>query len=177
MTVDTIWMLIESTAMDYNINPDTLLALCSVESSLDTWAHNPEPQYRYLWDVRLGKPFRALTAGEIISEKPPTDFHSLAGDADQEWWNQQASWGLMQVMGAVAREHGFVGSYLTRLCDPAVGLEFGCRHLSANLRWANGNYTQALAAYNGGRGGNERPPYRNIVYAEKVLRWKRGILA
>jgi len=31
----------------------------------------------------------------------------------------------MQVMGQVAREHEFVGKFLSALCDPALGIEIG----------------------------------------------------
>lgn len=153
----------------HGLNVDVVERLIVVESGGNAWAWNPEPAYRYLWNVRTNVPFRALTANEGLEEAPPHDFHALVGDPDQEWWAQQASWGLMQVMGAVAREHGFSGNYLSELCDPLVGLEYGCRHLAADLRWANGNVAQALAAYNGGRGGNAMPPFRNAAYAAKIL--------
>ena len=32
----------------------------------------------------------------------------------------------MQVMGQVAREHGFTAKSLAALCDPATGLAIGC---------------------------------------------------
>jgi len=37
----------------------------------------------------------------------------------------------MQVMGQVAREHGFEGKFLSALCDPALGLDIGCAALAA----------------------------------------------
>lgn len=37
-------------------------------------------------------------------------------------------WGVMQVMGGVAREVGFKGSFLTELCDPEVGIESAVAH-------------------------------------------------
>lgn len=40
------------------------------------------------------------------------------------------SWGLMQVMGQVAREDGFQGQSLAELCDPATGLDAGCKHFA-----------------------------------------------
>jgi hypothetical protein len=79
---------------------------------------------------------------------PPKDFPYLAGDRDQEWWAQQASFGLMQLMGGLARELGFKGAYLTALCDPDLNLQIGCKHLSALLKWADGDVTKALGAYN-----------------------------
>src|SRR5262245_28623993 len=43
------------------------------------------------------------------------------------------SWGLMQVMGQVARENGYTDHYLSGLCDPAAGIELGCRVLRKKL--------------------------------------------
>src|SRR5688572_9407095 len=101
--------LIQSAAEEHALDPELLEAQVFVESGDNAHAWNPEPAYRYLWDVRQGRPFRPLTPAERQSEVPPADFPTLAGDRDQEWWAQQASWGLLQVLGAVAREDGFRG--------------------------------------------------------------------
>lgn len=107
-------------------------AIASYESSSNPAAWNPEPKYRWLWNVKLNKPFRTLTSAEISAASPPKDFPCLVGDRDQEWWAQRASWGLMQVMGACAREHGCREPYLTMLVrDENLGMEFGCRVLAA----------------------------------------------
>lgn len=153
----------------HGLNPSIVGALIAVESSGNPWAWNPEPAYRYFWNVRTQKPFRKLTAAEHTAEFPPLDFPTIGGDSDQEWWGQQASWGLMQVMGAVAREHGFVGTFLPELCDVKVNLEYGCRHLARLLKWARGDMERALAAYNGGTAGNLTRPLRNSAYAAKVM--------
>ncbi|HVL67211.1 MAG TPA: transglycosylase SLT domain-containing protein [Vicinamibacterales bacterium] len=159
--------LIEAVARGAGLDPDLVDAVVRKESSGVTWAWNPEPHYRFLWDVKQQKPFRRLTPEEIKSETPPADFPCLAGDRDQEWWAQQASWGLMQVMGGVAREQGFRGGYINQLHDPEVGLFYGVRVLRALILWADGNLHQALAAYNGGRGGwTAEQPQR---YATSVL--------
>jgi soluble lytic murein transglycosylase-like protein len=168
---------IEEAAAKHKLDPNLVEAIVVVESSGDPWAWNPEPHYRYLWDVRRSRPFRRLTPAEIASQIPPSDFSALAGDRDQEWWAQQASWGLMQIMGAVARENGFKGRFLTELSDPVVNLEYGCKHLAGLMRWAKWNATQALAAYNGGRAGNVTPPYRNQGYANKALKVLEAIRA
>jgi Transglycosylase SLT domain len=47
------------------------------------------------------------------------------------------SWGLMQVMGQVAREHGFTGKFLSALCDPVVGLDIGCAALASKIAIAS----------------------------------------
>lgn len=151
------------------LDPLIVGGLVSTESQFNPWAWNPEPAYRYLWNERTNKPFRVMTPAERASEFPPSDFKPLLGDADQEWWAQQASWGLMQVMGSLARELGYTGPYLPMLCDPATNLQYGCRQLGALFTWAAGDANKALAAYNGGKGGNEVPPYRNQSYATKVL--------
>lgn len=170
MTSVELVALIETTAAVHSLDPAIVRALVQVESSGNPWSWNPEPRYRYFWDVRSNRPFRKVTALELANQVPPADFHGLAGDDDNEWWAQQASWGLMQVMGAVARELGFTGPYLTALCDPRVGLRHGCLKLATDLAWANGDIRAALAAYNGGRAGNAPGgALRNAGYAEKVL--------
>ena len=140
-------------------------AVVHVESSGDPWAMNAEGAYRYLWDVTRNAPFRRLNGHEAAMSTPPEDFPSLLpADRDTEWAGQRASWGLMQVMGAVAREHGFTGPFLTELCDVATGLEYGGRHLARLLRGAKGDVALALARYNGGGLPNERA----WAYARKV---------
>jgi transglycosylase-like protein with SLT domain len=160
---------IRETALRHNLLPATVMGLVSVESNGNPWAWNPEPRYRYFWDVRKRAPFRPVSQLELSTEVPPDDFPTLAGDRDQEWWGQQASWGLMQIMGARARENGFVGLYLTELCSPSVNLDLGCHALAQDLRWAGGDYERALAGYNGGHSGNSTRPFRNQSYATKVL--------
>lgn len=159
--------LIEQTAAALAIDPNVIEAIVLKESEDDPWAYRSEPQYRYLWNVRTHAPFRPLTHAEIASEDPPLDFPTLAGTRTQEWWAQQASWGLMQIMGAVAREHGFTGAYLTRLVDPTVNLTIGGQVLASLLVWSGGDLRQTFAAYNGGRGGWKKPDPQH--YATSVL--------
>lgn len=157
--------LIRSHAHLYGIDPRLVEAVVTKESSGDPWAWNPEPPYRYLWDVRKNRAFRPLTPVERTSEAPPTDFSSLVGDRDHEWWGQQASWGLMQVMGAVARELQCRAPYLSILCLPQQGLNYGCKHLASQLRWAQGDEAKALSAYNAGRVVSSQ----GMQYAKAVL--------
>jgi hypothetical protein len=157
--------LIISSAGRFGVPRGLALAVCEQESAFDPWAWNPEPKYRYLWDVMAQRPFRTLTPAESASEIPPADFHAFRGvPADAEWWGQQASWGLMQVMGAVARELGFNGRFLAELCDPPTGLEYGCRHLAGYLKRFKEPFP-ALEAFNGGPGAVGK----NADYAGEVL--------
>jgi soluble lytic murein transglycosylase-like protein len=74
-----------------------------------------------------------------------------AGKLDvTETYTRAMSFGVMQVMGQTARELGFDGLYLTELCNPPVGIEFGCRKLADCLKRCGGNVDAALLAYNGG---------------------------
>jgi soluble lytic murein transglycosylase-like protein len=178
---------IVAAATSARLEPALVQGLVEQESDYDAGAYNPEEKYRYLWNVRTRQPFRPVTDAEVRSLYPPADFPTLAGDPDQEWWAQRASWGLCQVMGAVAREHGFVGSYLTQLVDPTVNLLIGCTHLAGLVRWATGTASprigqdvilaSALAAWNGGKGGNlpDDVRDRNAAYAEQVLTRVRRI--
>lgn len=145
--------------------------ICRAESSNDPAAWRVEPPYRYLVDVRTRKPFRELTRAEIASETAPADFPYLRGlsSRNTEWWGQQASWGPMQVMGAVAREYGFDGHF-PDLCG-RNGIVFGTAHL-ARLRdrfLEKHGWEGVAAAYNAGS-----PRYTaegelvNVGYVEHV---------
>lgn len=171
-TPDSLRDVIKGVAKLHGQDPLLVEAIVLTESSGDKWAWNPEPRYRYFWDVKKRRPFRAVTEAEIASELPPADFSALHGARDQEWWAQQASWGLMQIMGAVARELGCTSPYLTALCDPITNLTYGCLKLAELMRWSTNNTICALAAYNGGKHENSPvhlPHLRNREYAEKVM--------
>lgn len=79
-----------------------------------------------------------------------------------------SSYGLMQLMYPTAKDLGFVGEPEV-LFVPSVNLTWGCLHLERLLAWAGGEYVRAFAAYNGGKGGNAAPPFRNQAYADRVL--------
>ncbi len=70
------------------------------------------------------------------------------------------SWGLMQVMGQVARESGFDTQFLSALCDPEQALAVGCKVLRKKFDAANSDTTRALLAWNGGA---------NALYPAQVL--------
>ena len=151
--------------------PVLVAAIVMVESSGETYAFRPEPYYRWLWDVRRSEPFR-LTGKDVVGKAAPKDFPSMYGSRDAEWWGQQASWGLMQVMGAVARERGLDPRIpLTVLCDPTYGLSFGCAHLAAlrDRNLAEHGWVGVVAAYNAGSVRHDRDGgLVNQVYVDKV---------
>jgi soluble lytic murein transglycosylase-like protein len=129
-------------ALDFTLSVSSVVytgtaLVCAVveqESAWDPHAIRYEPGFRTRYVAPLGL--------------PPTE--EIA---------RSISWGLMQVMGQVAREHGFHGKFLSALCDPALGLDIGCAVLAAKIA-AAGDTARALQLWNGGSNPN---------YAAEVL--------
>jgi len=96
-------------AAHHELEPALVCAVIEQESAWNTYAIRYEPGFRTRYVAPLGL--------------PPTE--EIA---------RSISWGLMQVMGQVAREHGFTGKFLSALCDPALGLDSGCAALAAKFR-------------------------------------------
>ena len=136
---DDLMALARQAAAAHQLYPELVCAVCEQESAWNPWAIRYEPRFfgRYVAPL--------FTANKISAT---------------EAYARGFSWGLMQVMGQVAREHGFAGASLPELCDPAVGLEFGCRVLAAKMAAAEGDVTRALLLWNGGGNAN---------YAAEVL--------
>jgi len=125
----------------YGVPLDLLRAIVLTESGGDRFAMRYEPRYRWLWDVKRNRPY---------SSKTPDLFPAPAGvSRETERMAQMTSWGLMQVMGAVARERGFDGRFLSELCSIEVGMRYGCQHLLA-YRKRHGNWEAAAVSYNAG---------------------------
>ncbi len=80
--------------------------------------------------------------------------------SDTERQARATSWGLMQVMGQVARERGFGQKFLSSLCDPDFGLAVGCEYLKHILDGHGGDVANALQRWNGGA---------NPDYAQEVM--------
>jgi soluble lytic murein transglycosylase-like protein len=123
-------------AAKYGLDPAIVCAVCEQESSWNPWAMRYEPEFY---------------ARYIVAMKLPNATEAFA---------RACSFGLLQVMGQVAREQGFGGQFLTQLCDPDIGLDIGCR----KLRKCFAEYSEpevALLKYNGG--GN--PNYGKEVMA------------
>jgi soluble lytic murein transglycosylase-like protein len=134
---------VETASAAHGLDPDVVQAVCLTESSGKTHAYRHEPAFwrRYL--------------------APKAEWKTANPD------RVSSSYGLMQIMYPVACELGYADKPEV-LFVPEVGLHWGCRKLAALVKWANGNLDQALAAYNGGQGGNSKPPYRNQIYVGKV---------
>jgi len=128
--------LAQQAARAHALWPELVCAVVEQESAWNPWALRYEPDFyqRYI---------EPQVARGAISDRT----EAIA---------RACSWGLMQVMGQVARENGFTAASLAALCDPAIGLEIGCRVLAAKLAAAEGNVSRALLLWNGG--GNRDYP-------------------
>jgi len=155
----------------YNVAPGFIRAIMVVESDAQECAWRTEVAYRYLWNVHSDSPFRSLKPEEINNEKAPADFPYLPsiGSRNTEWMGQQASWGPMQIMGAVAREHGFRG-YFPELCG-VIGVQYGTLHLSKLMSrfFDKHGYAGVAAAYNAGSVRFSGGHFENQGYVDKVL--------
>jgi soluble lytic murein transglycosylase-like protein len=125
--------LAHNAAAQDSLDPALVCAIVEQESAWDPHAIRYEPAFRTRYVAPLGL--------------PPTDARSI-------------SWGLMQVMGQVAREHGFSAKSLAALCDPAAGLAIGCVVFAAKLRASADDVQHTLTLWNGGA---------NASYAAQVL--------
>ena len=111
----------------YSIDLSLLCAVIDHESSWNPWAIRFEPAF----EVKYIKPaLPALPSTRELTEA--------------------MSFGLMQIIGETAIELGFQGKFLSQLCDPGYGVDFGCRKLRRCLDQAGNNTILALLRYNGG---------------------------
>ena len=135
----------------YSVPGGLIKAIIQAESASNQYAVRYEPHYR--WTVEPFDKFHWSEKTEEISQK--------------------TSWGLMQIMGAVARERGFEGRYLAELCTVKVGIKYGTKH----LKWQYdryGDWHDAISAYNQGSNRKTNGEYNNQEYVDKVLKFWEG---
>jgi soluble lytic murein transglycosylase-like protein len=125
------------------LDPALVCAVVEQESAWNTWAIRFEPAF-----------FAKYVAFLYTNNKVTAS----------EAYARGFSWGLMQVMGQVARETGFDAPFLAALCDPEQGLAIGCKVLRKKFDAMAGDTTRALLAWNGG--GN--PAYPAQVLARRA---------
>ena len=121
-------------AAKYGLETELVCALAEQESSWNPWTYRYEPAFYDKYIIPLG-------LSEGVGRFRAT------------------SWGLCQVMGQTARELGFVGEFMSELCNPEVGMEYGCRKLRKCFDKHSDEHA-ALQAYNGGS---------NLKYADEVI--------
>lgn len=132
------------------INPQLIAAIIWQESRANPFAMRYEPAFfdKYIKDKKLTG---FIPSFKLISES--TERNARA-----------TSFGLMQVMGATAREVGFEATFLSELCDVQNGIEVGVKVLKAKLAKANDDIMKALLLYNGG--GNKDYPREVMAHID-----------
>ena len=131
--------LARKAAASQSLDPALVCAVIEQESSWYAWAMRYEPAF-----------FAKYVAGLYTNNKITAS----------EAYARGFSWGLMQVMGQVAREMGFDGTFLSALCDPEQNLAIGCKLLRKKFDAMGGDTTRGLLAWNGGA---------DSAYAAQVL--------
>lgn len=141
--------IIELTASKYKLDPIVVASVIMQESSGNKFAVRYEPgfQTRYVDKTKEGR--------NLVS----------SADWQTERICRATSWGLMQIMGLVARERGYSKHYLSELSDPMDNIEFGCKHLSILIK-REGNEIRGLLAYNGGG---------DPTYPQRIEKWRARI--
>ena len=152
MTPSQLDILARAAAERHDLPVHLVSAIIKVESNGNPWAVRYEPAFYKRYIVPLP-----------ISPYPPCSL-------DTERVMRATSFGLLQVMGQVARERGFAGTFLSELCEPTVGLEYGCPHL-AKLRdrhlekW---DWEGVAASFNSGSPRRDGGRWVNQAYVDKV---------
>ena len=129
-----------------SLDPALVCAIIEQESGWNTWAIRYEPAF-------FAKYVASLYTNNKVSAS--------------EAYARGFSWGLMQVMGQVARETGFDSPFLSALCDPEQGLAIGCKVLRKKFDAMDGDITRALLAWNGG--GNPAYPAQVLARQARYL--------
>lgn len=139
----------------YAVPQDLVVCMVIQESGGDPNATRPEPTFyrRYIErPLKQGKPLPGFMPKGLSQ-----------AEYTRELNNRAISWGLLQVMGQVARELHYRGRYLETLKDPAINLDVGCRFLR-RLQSRYGTDERAmLLRWNGGADPN---------YPDEVRAWK-----
>ena len=119
-------VLAKRAAISFALDPALVCAVVEQESAWNPFAMRYEPAFfaKYVAPLYTNN---KITASEAYA--------------------RGFSWGLMQVMGQVARESGYDAPYLSAICDPQQGLAIGCKVLRKKFDAAAGDTTRALLAW------------------------------
>ena len=142
--------LIVSTARGAQVPPELVLGIIEAESGGDPHATKINATYPYT----------------MMQAKRPAGC-----SVDMERMCQKTAWGLMQVMGATARELGFDG-WLSELVNPETNVRLGIEFLGRKMSqyFERDGIEGVVAAYNGGA-PRRRPDgkFTNQGYVDRVM--------
>ena len=149
MIMSLPWDEIEDASDESGIPENVIAAIILTESAGDRFACRFEKDYRWTYKTKeLAQDARITETTELML--------------------QMTSFGLMQIMGAVARELGLKGSIL-QLTDIKTNLKFACLLLK-RLAKKYKERSDVFAAYNAGSPIKTLDgKYKNQGYVDKVL--------
>ena len=99
-SVREFWHIIRETSRTHGLDPFTVAAIVARESEGNPWVMRREPDYPYLFDHETRQAVRRKDVNPQTFPGGPV-----------EMLGQTQSWGLMQVMGATARQIHYLGAY------------------------------------------------------------------
>jgi len=152
--------IIDQNAQLRGINPNWIKAIIDQESSWNFSAIRYEPSYSYLCQP------------EVFAKK-------IGVTLETETQSQKFSWGLGQIMGALAREQGLEGP-MPQLVQPAINIQHIAIRLNVLNKAAmkiNPNnlivMNNVFAAYNAGPGvmNSKGTDYSNQHYVDSVKKY------
>ncbi len=125
-------------------------AIIDQESRWNQWAVRYEPNYEWLYN--------------------PDKFKSDLISRSTEIQTQKMSWGLGQIMGAVARQQSLIGP-LASLLDPTTNITHMCK-LIKTLQAYSSDPSVIFATYNGGGGARVKlsdGKFKNQFYVDAIM--------
>ena len=145
--------LVKGIAAQHGLDPDLVCAVVEQESAWNEWEFRYEPAFYATYIAPMLK--GASPAGPIKVFDPSCSIETEAAA-------RAFSWGLMQILGQVAREQGFDEPDLRAgLLNPLNAVTQGCRKLKKCLSLEtheHGTYAEdvnaGLLRYNGGGDAN-----------------------
>lgn len=149
------WQVIEDVADAENVPANLLAAIVQTESSGNRHAVRFEPHYKYLFKTKENAQANGIT------EATETVF-------------QMTSFGLCQLMGAVARELGLKGT-IFQLLEEKTNLTYAAK-LIKRLAGRFKERDDIIAAYNAGTPVKTlNGLYKNQTYVDKVNQYLSAI--
>ncbi len=149
------WPAISRIAIGYSFDPLLIAAFVAQESGGVPQRCRFEPAWKF------------YNAPEKFAK-------SLGISYETEKEQQMFSYGLMQVMGATARDMGYIG-YLNDLCIPDIGLSVGCKFLAEKAK----KYPAAgdlISSYNMGTPRKDaQGRYVNQKYVDDLLKHMQAL--
>lgn len=144
--------IIIKSAESFRLDANLIRSIISTESSGITTATRFEPNWHYFNNV------------QSFADK-------LGIPREEEEKKQATSWGLMQVMGGVARDLGFTDD-ISMLLVPDIGIFYGSKKLR-QLFDRYGDEDKVVSAYNQGSPKEKNGMFLNQRYCDRVYTFLR----